>query len=806
MERCLLAGIPVWWRPSDHPGLRVSLMFRAGRIDETLLTAGRLSALMAWALLPTFPAYVSASGSFGGVVSHIDLYGPPDAVASVLGTIAARLHGPTDAEWAESEAAVLRMMADEDDFDTLLAERFGVCGPGAGSLRGPALQTLTAGWLREVGAGFFASGNAALALDGDVPAGLQLPLPAGGRLPAPPLPATREPIPRVYVTPDRLVLSGLLPTSDASVLAQRILRTRLEERLRYRLRSTYAVSCATLNFAESTLAVFSADVSAERFAEASGIVAETAWLLSAVPAGERELKDHAFATVQALRAPEVEAEEPFGAAHRELLGQAPRTVAERIAAVEGIGLADLRTPLASLFGSAMLGAPIDQPVDVDWPTDAVPREGRLEGRRHRPRRGAEHLFEPLCDIVVADGRLQLGSASSRFSVDAARSHVLAWPDGRRTVVDDDGRHLTIEPTLWRGGRRIVESVDRGADPRRTLPMPARAPDAIPAPLSFMRRARKQFDEGVRGNRPLQRRAALVVFLLLTVTLPQLLRTSPVAVAPAAGSPVAGQQWGNAYVSFTLPDDWEIDDFGINVFAHGPTDDERILVSSIDQTTLSDLDEMLRRRSECPGARKRPAVVISGQPAETIDCAGQGRQYRLFDWRMKQRLTEVTYSAATTPEQSEALRGFLASLVVHTDPPSPSRTNGPAAEGPRVEGPSFALSAPSGFTKVKNATPRRPRRPASRRRSPMIQSSGSSPAPTATASWPRTTPTLPGCTRSSTPGTAPTRLTLPTTSRIRPWRSTRRAGSATSSRTRTRTATPASSSSPAKARDSSPSGS
>ena len=414
MERCLLAGIPVWWRPSDHPGLRVSLMFRAGRIDETLLTAGRLSALMAWALLPTFPAYVSASGSFGGVVSHIDLYGPPDAVASVLGTIAARLHGPTDAEWAESEAAVLRMMADEDDFDTLLAERFGVCGPGAGSLRGPALQTLTAGWLREVGAGFFASGNAALALDGDVPVGLQLPLPAGGRQPAPPLPATREPIPRVYVTPDRLVLSGLVPTSDASVLAQGILRTRLEERLRHRLRSTYAVSCATFNFGETTLAVFSADVSAERFAEASGIVAETAWLLSAVPAEERELKDHAFATVQALRAPEVEAEEPFGAAHRELLGQAPRTVAERIAAVEGIGLADLRTPLASLFGSAMLGAPIDQAVDVDWPTDAVPREGRLEGRRHRPRRGAEHLFEPLCDVVVADGRLQLGSASSRF--------------------------------------------------------------------------------------------------------------------------------------------------------------------------------------------------------------------------------------------------------------------------------------------------------------------------------------------------------------------------------------------------------
>ncbi len=234
-------------------------------------------------------------------------------------------------------------------------------------------------------------------------------------------------------------------------------------------------------------------------------------------------------------------------------------------------------------------------------------------------------------------------------------------------------------------------------------MPARAPDAIPAPLSFTKRARKQFDEGVRGNRPLQRRAALVVFLLLTVTLPQLLRTSPVPVAPVAGTPVAGQQWGNAYISFTLPDDWEIDDFGINVFAHGPTDDERILVSSIDQTTLSDLDEMLRRRSECPGARKRPAVVISGQPAETIDCAGQGRQYRLFDWRMKQRLTEVTYSASTAPEQSEALQLFLAKLIVHIDPTSRGAMNGSAADGPRVAGPGFALYAPSGFKLVKNGT-------------------------------------------------------------------------------------------------------
>jgi len=722
MERCLLAGVPVWWRPGDRPGLRASLLFRAGRLDETLLTAGRLSALVAWALLPTFPASVSVNGSVGGVISHIELYGPPDAVASTLSAVAARLHGPTDADWADSRDAILRMVPDEEDLDAVLIERFGVYGPGAGSYRRAALQALTAAGLREVGTAFFSAGNGALALDGDVPARLDhLPLPPGLRVPALPLPPMRPPVPRVYVTPDKLVLSGLVPTSDASGLAQRILRTRLEERLRHRLRSTYAVECTSVDLGVTTLAVFSADVSAERVAEASEIVAETAWLLSAVPAEERELKDHAFAAVQAFRAPEAEAAEPFRAAYRELLGKVPRTVGQRIASIQSLGLADLRTPLASLFGSAMLGAPTDRPLGLVWPSGTALQEGQLQGRRHLPRRGAEHHFEPYADIVVADARLQRGGASGRLSFDATRAHVLAWPDGRRTLIGDDGLSLTIEPTLWRDGQQLVAAVDHWADPRLTLTMPPREPASVPAPLPFGQRQKLAASQGAPMNRWVKFGLGFVAVLLFLVSgnlaarslYPSTARTVPVATAAApvtaAASPsgsgrpaVAVHRYRFSSVAFNLPDSWRVLEQGVELYANGPlAEGENIQINSIDGTTAIDAAALLRSRNACPKAHALPDVVIDGNSADVVDCAANGQPYRVIIWQIGQRLTEIVYWAPHSADSSTALKVFLESLTVHPEAAPRPPMAGTAATGPQVTALGFVVAAPAGWTKVKS---------------------------------------------------------------------------------------------------------
>ena len=353
------------------------------------------------------------------------------------------------------------------------------------------------------------------------------------------------------------------------------------------------------------------------------------------------------------------------------------------------------------------------PADAGPSIDAHPLEGRLEGRRHVPLPGARQQFEPWAEIVVAGSILQRSGAAGRFTLDVARARVDAWPDGRRTLIADDGRTLTIEPTLWRDGRRLVHDIDRAADPGRTSQMPAREPSATPAPLSAGQQAGQAFGEGRVRVRRVALLTAGVLLIAAAVTLPFTVFgaavppattvASPSIPASAAASPAADQRWDNAYLSMWLPADWKIDDYGINIRAEGPTRDERILVSSIDEATQYDLDEMLRRNSACPSARKQPTVVVSGRPADTLDCTWQGRNYRVFTWHWGHRLTQVTYSASTAPEQSEALQLFLAKLIVHIDPTSRGAMNGPAADGPRVAGPGFALYAPSGFKLVKNGT-------------------------------------------------------------------------------------------------------
>ena len=351
-------------------------------------------------------------------------------------------------------------------------------------------------------------------------------------------------------------------------------------------------------------------------------------------------------------------------------------------------------------------------------------QGRLEGRRHLPLRGARQQFEPWAEIVVAGSLVQRSGATGRFTVDVARAHVYACPDGRRTLVDDQGHRLTIEPTLWRDGRRLVEDIDRAADPRLTFSMPAREPASVPAPLS----------QGVTTNRWVRFGAGFAVFLLVFVggrlTIDSLYRptTRPTAsgattrtpapgstaITPATaaaspsgrGSPaVAVHRFRYPGVAFNLPDTWSVKEAGVDLVASGPaSSDEILLITSIDLTAEQDFRELQRRHRQGCFKPESSSLPIDGHATEVINCSN-GPHERRIAWQIEQRLTEVLYYSRTTPaDESAALQLLQETLVVNETPVSPPVLSGPPATGHRMTWGNLSIAGPAGWTRFEDPSP------------------------------------------------------------------------------------------------------
>ncbi len=362
-----------------------------------------------------------------------------------------------------------------------------------------------------------------------------------------------------------------------------------------------------------------------------------------------------------------------------------------------------------------------------WPSDPAFRvEGRLEGRRHVPLRGAGRQFEPWAEIVAAGSLVQRSGATGRFTVDVARAHVYACPDGRRTLVDDQGHRLTIEPTLWSDGRRLVEDIDRAADPRLTFSMPAREPASVPAPLS----------QGVTTNRWVRFGAGFAVFLLVFVggrlTIDSLYRptTRPTAsgattrtpepgstaITPATaaaspsgrGSPaVAVHRFRYPGVAFNLPDTWSVKEAGVDLVASGPaSSDQILLITSIDLTAEQDFRELQRRHSHyrrCTYVGAPTDIVIDAHRTDVVDCSFVGKHERRIASRIGYRITEILYWGPTPPDESTGLQLVQKSMVVHSGVVSRPALSGKAATGTVMKSAGFSLAAPAGWTQIAQPT-------------------------------------------------------------------------------------------------------
>lgn len=469
-------GVPVLWAPG-HGQMAAALIFRVGRADETLATAG-ITHLVEHLALHGQAGQSLHNGQTGDRLTQFVVNGDEDEVVSYLNGVCVALQN-LPIERLETEKSILKTEAqgrgsNSDEFQR--RARFGGTGSGIAGFIEFGLDELDAGAVRAWSAEWFTRDNAVLWIMSDhLPPGLELSLPAGRYHPIP-----EE---RVYPTTPAyinggpgLLIDALLPRSiEASLFTAVAVKTlfralRTEDGLSYTVDGRY-----------------------------EPLDADTARVLiwaDSLPEQQAAMIGGAIDAVAALRAGRFD----------------PRDITSARAAVGDFGDADHRA-VGVMVSSALnlvMGAEIRDPDDVTERSRAVTEdqlrevaqkfwdaslwqvpEGGLEWAGVEPlEERSNHVLEGVgYEQWDKRGQLVIGEKGVSHVVGEQASTVefatcvvnLAWPDGGRTLIGEDGIGVSAEPTLFRGlGSEQIAALD-AAVADVTVHRPPRPPEQIPVP-------------------------------------------------------------------------------------------------------------------------------------------------------------------------------------------------------------------------------------------------------------------------------------------------------------------------------------
>jgi hypothetical protein len=241
IQRAEIGGIPVFWADAPPPH-EIQLVFRVGRADETLATAG-VTHLVEHLAMPELPVRLECNAFVTNLSTCFWARGEMPSLVSFIAGVVERLDD-LPLERLEVERRILlaeagqRVMPGEH---WVAGRRFGAVGHGLSAFPELGLHRLTADMAREWARERFTVENAALWARGPLP-DLELSLPGGRLRPIPDVstvPGVETP---VYVGWDAssVYLSLLVPHGPDSALGARILNDRLMRRLRYELGLVYS--------------------------------------------------------------------------------------------------------------------------------------------------------------------------------------------------------------------------------------------------------------------------------------------------------------------------------------------------------------------------------------------------------------------------------------------------------------------------------------------------------------------------------------------------------------------------------------
>lgn len=481
-RRTEIDGVPTLLAPTDGP-LHAGLAFRVGMADEELPRRGITHLVEHLALYSAGIADYHYNGATGVRYTYFHMEGSPTAVVEFLNGVCASLRALPTARLA-AEKEILRTEAQgrtNGVRSRLDLWRYGARGFGTVAYPELAVPTLTEDDLHAWVARYFTAQNAALWIAADEPPpGLRLELPQGERRP---LPTTTSVLPTrpAYFFGDEgaVAWDAVVPQSPAVGAYSGVLERSLRRALRHEGGLSYQVSTDREVLGDGTALVTAyADALPEKQGAVLGGMVD---VLAALRVGRVEAGDLsavAESGVESFEQARRVAGHLPGQAIGLLLDRPVLTAEEVVSEIRGVTAADVTAVAQAAWADGLAMIPPGPGAEWAGLTAApVASTSAVEGTEH------VQLGNPAVGLRLAEEGVSLvreGYPPGTVLFSGCVG-VLAWPDGGRRLVGEDGITVPVEPTLYAPDAGLTAFVDARTPRGTRIDVPARDAEDVPRP-------------------------------------------------------------------------------------------------------------------------------------------------------------------------------------------------------------------------------------------------------------------------------------------------------------------------------------
>ena len=474
-------GVPGVFARTGGP-IKAGLAFRVGFADEPLPKRGITHLIEHLALHSAGVADYHYNGATGVEHTYFHLQGSEaDIVAFLNGVCASLLEPPlrrlpVEKEILRAEAASRRTGVHEmlpmwrhgaRDFGLASFPEWGLAGLGPDDLHA---------WVAR----YFVRQNAALWIAGSaVPAGLKLTLPDGARQPVP-VASSGLPVRPAYFpgSSGAIVWDAVVRREGAAGIFAGVLEREMRRALRQEGGLSYtAQTDYDPRGDDSAVITAVADALPDKQGAVLGGFVD---VLAAMRIGRIDPAEVSTVVNQrcdALQQAEEQGARLPGQAFNLLAGRPAQSVEEAIAETRAVTHGDVLRVAAAAYADGLLMTPAG--TTADWAGYAA-----APTSSDQPVSGQAYpsLEDPHTRIILGEAGVSVAdedqTATVRFETCAV---ALAWPDGARQLIGQDGMVVRVEPTMYAGIPAAVPWLDARIPHGLRVDMPARDPSRIPTP-------------------------------------------------------------------------------------------------------------------------------------------------------------------------------------------------------------------------------------------------------------------------------------------------------------------------------------
>jgi zinc protease len=467
-------GITTIWTEAPEP-LRAGLMFRTGRVDETLITAGHTHLIEHLALADIGDFTQNSTGFVSETFTGFLTAGCPEDVSIFFRKLCENLASlPGDRLEAQKKILLAEAAGRQyNAYANLLTWRYGANGYGLIGLPELGIRGATAEQLQELRKKRFTSGNAILWLSGPVPADLRLDLPPGEKQTVPRFAPILQTFPCWFVDEQcgGVAASATVPRLPEGPIFHTIALKRMHEELRNNQAVSYnPVAIYNPQNADFAHFMLFADSEPSRRAELAKSFGELFEKFSEIDESEVEIARKVYLDhlTGSLAPPHNErlVVEVQATATDWLFGRSHETLDQIAEEACLAGANKVRSFVQDVRKNTIFAVPANIKIEP-WMGDKAPVSSAkiVEGR------DILHADAPVNTerLVVGPDGVSIKSASgSHFSVRYANlAAALHYDDGGLRLISSDSVWIWIEPTLWRNGAKVCEEI-RGRIPAHLL--------------------------------------------------------------------------------------------------------------------------------------------------------------------------------------------------------------------------------------------------------------------------------------------------------------------------------------------------